>query len=543
MAFNIGNKILTMILLSIAITASSMLGIAYLYNNMTHENIQIMTNSHAASLAFKDFQLKLQQYKANKDTKLMIGSKESAEIFITNLNNKITRINMLGNQELISLSMDILKNANEIQQNIKTLSKSYNELSYTKLEQAVKEIEPKFNTLISDEDKNFDNETKNIRLYLFAAIILVTITIGGFSFRISQSVISPINKLISASLSSSKGDLTQTIKITSKDEMGALAGAFNSLTENLSKAVKQLRNTSELISKYAGEYASASEDLNSSSINIASSVQGIARGAYIQAKQVEKTSQIIENMVTSVTRVAQRAQTQAEKTSVANEIAQTGSTATNDAINKMNQINVSVTNTAVMSRRLKERSTHIGQIVEAITKIAEQTNLLAINTAIEAARAGDGAREFRVIADEVRKLAEASGKAADQIIKLLKEIQTETNSVISASEVSAKDVNEGVKFVNNSAKSIEDVSKAMTEVNNLAVEISKNTQEQSTGFEQVRKSISTIASVSEENARSTDDVLNSSQNQTKLTKTIIETSAELKKLSTELIDLVKQFKV
>jgi methyl-accepting chemotaxis protein len=209
----------------------------------------------------------------------------------------------------------------------------------------------------------------------------------------------------------------------------------------------------------------------------------------------------------------------------------------------MKQISTTVTNSSNMVKHLKERSNQIGLIVEAISKIAEQTNLLAINTAIEAARMGEGAREFRVIADEIRKLAEATGKAGDQIVRLLREIQTETNQVITSTEVGAQEVEDGVAYVNKTGAALEELTKAVLDISNLANEISKNTMEQSAGFEQVRKAIVTVSSISEENASSTEGVLKLTQRESELTKKITESSSQLKKLSEELNEIVTKFKV
>ncbi|MFH1824293.1 MAG: methyl-accepting chemotaxis protein [Candidatus Firestonebacteria bacterium] len=543
MAINIGKKILTMILISIVLTALTMFGSFYFYNQSISDNIKIIKNANSSLVIFKDIELKLQLYKTRKDIKLINASKINIDKFIEDLSNRSDKIQQSRNPELMTNIEEVILRSKEIQMNIDTLQKGVNELSLTKSLSVLESIEPKLHSLIFFEEKKFDKEIVIIRIFILGATILIALIILTFSLRISQSVVTPIHKLISVAISSSKGDLTQSIKVGSKDEMGALANAFNTLVENLTKILTQLKNTSELISKYSGEFAALSENLNSSATNITNSVSGIARGAYIQTKQIEKTSQVIEQMLTSVDRVATRTQIQDEKTNLAASISKKGSDLIRETINKMNQINISVNNSANIARKLKERSTHVGQIVEVITKIAEQTNLLAINTAIEAARAGEGAQEFRVIADEVRKLAEATGKATEQIIKLLKEIQNETNEAISATEGGLKEVQAGVVYINKTGSALEELSSAVLDISNLSSEISKNTKEQSSSCELVRKAISAIAKISEENAKSTDDVLNLAQSQADLTKKIFGSSTELKKLSVELVDIAKKFKV
>jgi len=543
LASNIGKKIIIMIFMSIILTAATMIGSFYLYNQLTYENIKIIKSANASLLIFKDLQLKLQLYKTNKDIKLINISKTNVDKFIEDLSIRSNKIQQSMNPELITNIEEVMLRAKEIQSNIAILQKGFNELALTKALSALENIAPKLNDLVFFEEKKFNNEIIRIRIYILGAIILISLIIITFSLQISQSVVTPIHKLISAAISSSKGDLTQTIKFSSKDEMGTLANAFNTLVENLTKILTQLKTTSDLISKYSNEFEKLSENLNSHAINITNSVQGIARGAYIQTKQVEKTSQVIEQMLTSVGRVTTRAQTQDEKTNLAISISKKGSDLIKETINKMNQISISVNNSINIVKKLKEKSTEIGEIVEAITKIAEQTNLLAINTAIEAARSGEDAQEFRVIADEVRKLSESTGKAAEQIIKLLKEIQNGTNEVISSTEAGAKEVDEGISYINKTKSALEELSSAVLDISSLASEIFKNTREQSNSCEQVRRAISAIAEISEENAKSTDDVLSLVQTQTDLTKQILESSVELKKLSIELVEIIKKFKV
>jgi len=547
MALNIGKKILLMSVVSFALVAAAMLGTFKYYDYLITQNVKKIKENNEALLTFKDVQLKLRSYRDTRDSKLIntakTGAKDEATFFKEILISRSTAIIKAGKKAEAGKIEDALARCTELETSLKKLAKGYDDLEVSKALMASEDMAPRLTELIKSDEKEFDKNLKFAQNIVFVAIVAILLIIMSFSFRISGSMIGPINKLTAISMNSSKGDLTQGVDTSGSDEIAELSKAFNTLVQNLAKIVIELRNTSQHISKYSVELSAVSEELNFSSLNVSNSVQGIARATFVQRKQIEKTTQVIDTMANSVSAVAQRAQTQADKTSFATTIAEKGSQTTKETISKMKQISTTVTNSSNMVKHLKERSNQIGFIVEAITKIAEQTNLLAINTAIEAARAGEGAREFRVIADEIRKLAEASGKAADQIVRLLKEIQGETNQVITATEVGAQEVEEGVSYVNKTGAALEELTKAVWDISNLATEISKNTLEQSSGFEQVRKAITTVTSISEENALSTEGVLKLTQRESELTKKITESSSQLKKLSEELTELVTKFKV
>ncbi|OGF58010.1 MAG: hypothetical protein A2497_02860 [Candidatus Firestonebacteria bacterium RifOxyC12_full_39_7] len=547
MALNIGKKILLMSILSFALVAAAMIGTFKYYDYLITDNVNKIQEDNEALLSFKDVQLKLRNYKDNRDGKLITAAKSGAKDETTGfkiiLTSRRTNILKSGKPADAAKIENALARCTELESSLAKLAKGYDDLEVSKALMASEEMAPKVKELIKDDEKDFDKNIEFAKKIVFSAIGAILLIIMSFSFGISGSMVGPINKLTTISINSSKGDLTQSINTSGTDEIAELSRAFNTLVQNLAKIVIELRNTSQHISKYSVELSAVSEELNFSSLNVSTSVQGIARATFVQRKQIEKTTQVIDTMANSVSAVAQRAQTQADKTSLATTIAERGSQTTKETISKMRQISNTVTNSSNMVKHLKERSNQIGFIVEAITKIAEQTNLLAINTAIEAARAGEGARELRVIADEIRKLAEASGKAADQIVRLLKEIQGETNQVITATETGAVEVEEGVSYVNKTGAALEELTKAVWDISNLATEISKNTLEQSSGFEQVRKAITTVTSISEENALSTEGVLKLTQRESELTKKITESSSQLKKLSEELTDLVTKFKV
>ena len=142
-----------------------------------------------------------------------------------------------------------------------------------------------------------------------------------------------------------------------------------------------------------------------------------------------------------------------------------------DVAKKMSEIQTTVDDSATVIKQLDGKSQQIGEIIGVITNIADQTNLLALNAAIEAARAGEHGRGFAVVADEVRKLAEESRGAANQITGLIKDIQQGTKQAVTTMEQGTKTVGEGAKNIADTVTAIDEIVKAAADVATMVQEI------------------------------------------------------------------------
>jgi len=154
---------------------------------------------------------------------------------------------------------------------------------------------------------------------------------------------------------------------------------------------------------------------------------------------------------------------------------------------------------------LGRRSEEIGNIVDVITSIADQTNLLSLNAAIEAARAGESGRGFSVVAEEVRKLAEGSGKAAEQIGELIKDVQAETAKALKYMEIGSQEVVSGTEVVGRTGEALRQITEAVTRTATLAEEIAAGMASQAERTNDVDRAMHDIAAVVEENAASAEE--------------------------------------
>jgi methyl-accepting chemotaxis protein len=235
-------------------------------------------------------------------------------------------------------------------------------------------------------------------------------------------------------------------------------------------------------------------------------------------QQYSSTIQEVAQGAMSVSKSAADAQKASLKTQ---EIAIIGSKATQSVSEKMATISMTTKDGAIKIKALGDKSKKISNIVETINNISEQTNLLALNAAIEAARAGEAGRGFAVVADEVRKLAEESGKATEKITELISEIQNDIQVSVKSMDESSLQVEQGTESIVESLKSFEVIPSLVSGVN---------------------KSLSIMTASSEQNAVGSDALASSVQEITSAMQQVSGSAQQLSAQAEELRALVSKFK-
>jgi methyl-accepting chemotaxis protein len=192
---------------------------------------------------------------------------------------------------------------------------------------------------------------------------------------------------------------------------------------------------------------------------------------------------------------------------------------------------------------LAARSAQIGAIVETITGIAGQTNLLALNAAIEAARAGEQGRGFAIVAEEVRKLAEESGRAAEQIGELLKSIQTDTQRVFDVVQDGSERTDSGAIVVERTREAFSSIEEAVHEMHSRIGEVSKASERVTTGSRQLREMIEEVTTVATRSSASTAQVSASAQESSASAQQLAATAQQMKASADELLEVVGRFRL
>jgi len=375
---------------------------------------------------------------------------------------------------------------------------------------------------------------------LSIVVIILCVILSSFLGRI---ITKPISQLLSLTESVANNDLTKSLQIKDKTEIGALANSFNTMTSNLKELVQEVIIAAENLSASAEELASGAEQSSLSSQQVADAVEQIAQGATEQAKKLEEISEVVNQLVISNGNVE-------ESTNATNSAAENMK---QNAIesqkkmrlskDKMDIIKTTVEQSNQIMGELDVKLREISDITAIIGEIVDQTNLLALNASIEAARAGEHGRGFAIVADEVRKLAEQSGQAAKQISHIAKTILSNSQNAVDSMAESIKEVDEGENLILEINDQIDTLMKDINVVAERSQNISKELSEQYNHIDNIVTMVQDISSISEETAAGTEEVSASAEEQTATMESISASSQDLAKLAENLSLLVNKFKV
>lgn len=354
--------------------------------------------------------------------------------------------------------------------------------------------------------------------------------------------VKPLEKLSLFSKKLVRHDFSEDVEMGKRSELKPISVALNQMLDSLRKLVDEMHSVSDEVAGSSNLMASVAKDTSDAVQSTASTVSGLARGAEDQVNSMMLASSTISQMAEEIDRVAEAAREVAKYSLEARVTVEDGADALGRATDKMGRLVQTTDSSAKAMRDMGERSEQIGLIVDVITDIADQTNMLALNAAIEAARAGEHGKGFAVVAGEVRKLAEGSARAANQIAGIVREIQRTTSDTVGIMEGSAKEANEGAVVVGDAGQALSRIKDAVETIGAETHAISQATDSIAEGSNKVVEIISTVASISEESASSTEEVSASIEEQTASMEEISAAAAELAETADRLRGLIEEVK-
>jgi len=386
--------------------------------------------------------------------------------------------------------------------------------------------------------------TASAIIYTSIVACIVALFIGiGISIYLTRMILKPIRKMVDGTNQYASGDLRSNIEIITQDELGELTKALNMMKENLKGVIGNILDSSEQISSSSEELTASAEQSAQAATLVATTIVDVAQGANQQSKSVQETVSFVEKMSSGLQHVAMNANSVADMADRTTSTANQGDEAVDAAMSQMKIIEEAVSSSAQVVIKLGENSKEIGQIVETISGIAGQTNLLALNAAIEAARAGEQGRGFAVVADEVRKLAEQSQEAAQQIASLILEIQTETGSAVMAMNNGTHEVKVGAEVVNTAGEAFKEIVVLIADLSSQIRQISSSIQQMATGSQHIVNSMREFDSISKEIAGQTQTVSAATEEQSASMEEIAASSHALSQMAEILQNAVKKFSV
>lgn len=300
--------------------------------------------------------------------------------------------------------------------------------------------------------------------FAFGRVLMIALAVGAFGLAMfmarsaTRSITGPMDVAVGLARRVADGDLTTPIVVTSRDEMGQLMQALNSMNASLSRIVGEVRSGTDSIAMASQQIAVGNLDLSSRTEQQASSLQ--------------QTAASMEELTGNVRNTADNARQANQLADSASQVAVKGGFVVSQVVATMGSIRTS--------------AKKISEIIGVIDGIAFQTNILALNAAVEAARAGEQGRGFAVVAAEVRSLAQRSAGAAKEIKTLI------GNSVDS--------VQAGSVLVEQAGATMQEVVSSVRRVTEIISQITAASQEQTNGIGQINQAINQMDGVTQQNA-------------------------------------------
>jgi PAS domain S-box-containing protein len=295
-------------------------------------------------------------------------------------------------------------------------------------------------------------------------------------------------------------DLDALLQIVSRAAHGDLTVRGEEGEETLGRIARAVNQMLEVFATILAEARGTALSVASASTQILATATQIARGAQSQSDEVHLTSSAVDEMASSMKQVALSVERSAEGSRSVLEHVETSDGSVQAVVDGMTRIDEAVENTASKMHLLEERSSQVFSMIELIQDVATQSKLLSLNAAIEAAHAGDAGRGFGVVADEIRRLAERSAEAIEDVTGFVHGIMADTQAALEAMQAGVKEVAQGRELSQRARASLLEISSLVKESVRLAAEISYSSREQVGAAQAAADSIQTVASITEDSA-------------------------------------------
>ncbi|MBO6514426.1 MAG: methyl-accepting chemotaxis protein [Phycisphaerales bacterium] len=320
---------------------------------------------------------------------------------------------------------------------------------------------------------------------MFTAPLLI-VACGGMIVLLRNLLAKPLHATVAVVKEMANGDLTQRLNIKRNDEIGMLGHWFDVFASKQHEIISNLSDTTHVVA--------------SASTQLAASAEQMAAGMDTQQQQTQQVAAAVEELSQSVGEVAAKSSDATTASIESQRLAEEGGSIVSNTVEEMQGIAREVQSSADTINTLGEKSQTIGEIIAVINDIADQTNLLALNAAIEAARAGEHGRGFAVVADEVRKLAERTTEATEEVSQSIQGIQEETKSAVTLIEGGSERVGKGVDLASQAGEALESIVNGSMGVQGMVQDIAAAANQQSAAADEIARAIEGINSVTSESS-------------------------------------------
>jgi len=324
------------------------------------------------------------------------------------------------------------------------------------------------------------------RVIILGAAVLILCLSFGATVLFTSFIARPVTEAAALLHQVADKDLTSTIEVRSNDEVGQLGASLNKTIQSFRKILTELSHSSDVLNQ-------ASREMREASLQT-------AENARSQSHKINQIAAAAQEMTATIGEISHNVETVAHASMESARLAENGGDVMKSASDTMAQIAESSSQIASKMSLLKQHSESIGSVVTVIQEISEQTNLLALNAAIESARAGEHGRGFAVVAGEVRRLAERTRNATEEISGMITSIQMETHETLEVVQGSHEAVVSGQNETDRAYKNLAEIISASRQVDEQIHLIATAATQQTAASREIAESAGVISTLSLDNA-------------------------------------------
>ncbi|MQB17270.1 methyl-accepting chemotaxis protein [Pseudomonas fluorescens] len=367
----------------------------------------------------------------------------------------------------------------------------------------------KMQQALRDEDSSYA-----MRMMIAATFLALLVGVLA-AWLITRQIARPLKETLEAVERIANGDLTQTLQVNRRDELGVMQQGIQRMGSTLRELIGGIRDG-------VTQIASAAEELSAVTEQTSAGVNG-------QKVETDQVATAMQEMSATVQEVARNASDASQAASDADREAGQGDRVVAEAIAQIERLAAEVMRSTEAMTELQNESNKIGGVMDVIKAVAEQTNLLALNAAIEAARAGEAGRGFAVVADEVRGLAQRTQKSTEEIEVLVAGLQKGTQQVATILHGSRELTDSSVALTRKAGDALGVITRKVSNIQAMNLQIAAAAEQQGAVAEEISRSVVHVRDISEQTAEASEETAAS--------------SIELARLGNQLQMMVSHFRV
>jgi methyl-accepting chemotaxis protein len=349
---------------------------------------------------------------------------------------------------------------------------------YQQLHQRADQVVERVDQAYAAEDRSMQTELKKNSLLIIGSSALALLVGLVAAWVITRLIVGPLRSVIRVAQQIASGDLSATVEVTRRDEIGQLMQAMQQMGAGLSHIVSGLQAGIEQLATSAQSLSAVTEQTN---LEVSS-----------QKEETEQVATAMNQMTATVHDVARNAEEAAQAAQTADGKVESGQQVVRQSMARIEQLADSATSASSSIESLSAEIQNIGTVLSVIKSVAEQTNLLALNAAIEAARAGEQGRGFAVVADEVRALAKRTQQSTEEIERLVSALRTAAQASVQQIQSSGELVKLAVSDALQTESALGSIASAVSLIQQMNQQIAAAAEEQSSVAEEINRSVTSI---------------------------------------------------